>query len=425
MHKLNNFLAASITSLLAFASHAALAETTINVHYAYPSLVKPVHETISNELTSRNPDIKVKFVAPSADYDKQMQLILRGAITGDLPDVVFVGTNWKRSVVERGLAVSVDNFIAQEAEWSTLGYGDGAMRLVEVDGKRYGLPFALSTPLMFYNVDLVRKAGGDPDNFPKHWDGVFDLAGKIATLEDGIEGISLPRSSGDWYFQSMVLTHGGEMISDDGKNVGFDSPAGLAALNIFDRAVKEGKMQDLKTSAARQNFAAGHQGITWNSTAQINKTHKAVGERFEFRTAPLPLPEGAAGGIIAAGGAVGMILTQDPEKQAAAWEYIKLASSDWGGSVVVQQTGYMTPNQNVSDPENPYYLGEFYAANPNFVVSIKQIPLIAEYFAYSGDNGLKINKVIFDGVADVVAQRATPQDSLTNISSEVRALLNE
>lgn len=47
------------------------------------------------------------------------------------------------------------------------------------DGKLIAMPFNASTTVLYYNKDAVKKAGGDPDNFPRTWPEVADLARKI------------------------------------------------------------------------------------------------------------------------------------------------------------------------------------------------------------------------------------------------------
>ena len=409
-----------LTATLSLGSAAA--ETTIKLHYAYPQVVKPIHDLVIEKFEKDHPDVKVRILAPANNYDEQMQLVLRGTITDDLPDIAFVGPNWTPVVAARGIAAPIDDLVSKEADWEARGYGAGMMRMGKFDGHVYGLPLAISTPVIYFNVDLVRRAGGDPDNFPRDWDGIFALASKISELGPDIEGVHLTRNPGNWYLQTLVQTQGGKLISDDQSAIGFNDPIGLASLEVFNRAVREGGMLDTTRSAARQNFAAGKQGITWNSIAQVVRTIKNVDGRFEFRTAPLPTPIGPERALIAAGGNVGVILTTDAATRQAAWDYLKLATSAWGGEVVVKNSGYMAPNQLLAD--DPAFLGDFYKENPNFATPLEQLPLVTPFYAYPGDNGLKINKAIHDRVNEVVAQRMTPEEALSEISAEVKRLLN-
>ena len=126
-------------------------------------------------------------------------------------------------------------------------------------GKQVGLTFSASNPICYYNANLVRAAGGDPDNFPKDWDGVLALAAKIAALGDGVSSMHYRWAGDDWMFSALLYGNGGQMLSEDEKTVAFGEP-GLKALKLLDRMVKEGKMPPLTVEAALQAFYAGKLG---------------------------------------------------------------------------------------------------------------------------------------------------------------------
>ena len=68
---------------------------------------------------------------------------------------------------------------------------------------------------MYYNADLVKKAGGDPDNPPKTWDEVIALGGKIKALGNGVDGIDFRWQGDDWMFSALLFGDGGKMLNDD------------------------------------------------------------------------------------------------------------------------------------------------------------------------------------------------------------------
>ena len=51
--------------------------------------------------------------------------------------------------------------------------------LVDEKGRLYALPVAFSTPVLFYNKTLFRKAGLDPERPPKTWSEMQEAAGKL------------------------------------------------------------------------------------------------------------------------------------------------------------------------------------------------------------------------------------------------------
>ncbi len=411
-------------ALAALASPAVQAQPvtiTVQVPYAKPFRT-PIHETIAAEFMKHNPGIKVEFRTPYANYDDAIQQTLRGAITGDLPDITYQGLNRQRTLVDRGLAVPLTPFIEKEADWSKRGYSGALMRVGTIGGKVYGMAFALSTPVAYYNLDLVRKAGGDPQRLPQTWDEVLALAAKVKALGGDHAGLYYHWDvSGNWMWQSLISSQGGEMLTPDEKKVAFGGPEGKRAMALLSRFVREAGMPNVPSNAALQMFAAGKLGMLFTTTAYLAQVQKLAKGRFDIKTAPFPRFSAATEPRLPAGGNTGMILAKDPAKQRAAWEYLKFASGPFGSTVMVKATGYMPPNTNAA--ADPKYLKGFYDENPNHRPAVEQLPLITDWFAYPGENGLKITDVIRNHLETVVSGQGQPDAVLEKMVAEVQGLL--
>lgn len=418
-----NAMLALATAASLFASAPAPAqpvEITVQVPYARP--FRTIHETIAAEFMKHHPGVKVEFRTAYANYDDAIQQVLRGAITGDLPDVTYQGLNRQRVLVDRGLAVSLTPFIEKERQWEARGYTGALMRVGTVSGKVYGMAFAISTPVAYYNMDLVRKAGGDAQQLPRTWDEVIALAAKIKALGPDHGGLYYHWDvSGNWMWQSLISSQGGRMLTADEKKVAFGGSEGKTAIGLLARFVREAGMPNVPSNAALQMFAAGKLGMLFTTTAYLAQVTKLSDGRFELRTGRFPLPAGAAGGRLPAGGNTGMILTKDAAKQRAAWEYLKFASGPYGSTVMVKATGYMPPNANAA--ADPAYLKGFYEQNPNHRPALEQLPVITDWFAYPGENGLKITDVIRNHLESVVSGQGEPTAVLGRMVADVQALL--
>src|SRR3546814_2683844 len=84
----------------------------------------------------------------------------------------------------------------------------------------------MSTPVVFYNADLVEQAGADPDAFPNDWDSPIGLAGAIDALGQGVDGMYYELGVDDWTTQGLILNFGGAMMTADETDIAFDGPAG-------------------------------------------------------------------------------------------------------------------------------------------------------------------------------------------------------
>src|SRR5262249_31327419 len=130
-------------------------------------------------------------------------------------------------------------------------------------------------------------------------------------------------ASGNWLYQALAKSMGGALASPDGCKVAFDSPAGRWGLEILEKFHKRG-MPDIGYVQGRQAFAAGRLGIYVESSSAVALMEQNIAGKFAMRTVPFPIP--TSQGRVPSGGAVAMILANDPKKQDAAWEYVKFVT---------------------------------------------------------------------------------------------------
>lgn len=406
-------------SALSVAGNAAAA-TELVIQYPYGGIFKETFAQIQQKFETKHPDIELKFRAPYENYEDGTQKVMREAITKQLPDVSFQGLNRVRPLVDRKIAVSLEPFIAKEADFSKEGYHKAMLDIGTYNNEVYGLPFAVSLPVAYYNMDLVRKAGWDENNLPKTWDEVIQLSQKIDALGDDITGMVYGwQITGNWLWQAPVFSQGGSMLTADEKKVAFGGREGQWALNTFSRFVNEAGMKDYNNTDGKQAFYSGNAGMWFWSTSNVTKAEEMIGNKFEIKTAFFPSVK--EGGSLPAGGNAIVMLTKDEEKQAAAWKFIKFATSGEGAAIVAQTTGYMPPNKKA----NEVYLKDFYVSHPNNFVAVQQLPLMTDWYAFPGKNGLKITKIIHDHMQSIASgDRSKESDKvLEEMVADVEKLL--
>ena len=88
---------------------------------------------------------------------------------------------------------------------------------------------------------------------------------------------------------------------------------------------------------------------------------------------------------------------------------------------MAETTGYMPPNKVAND----VYLKDFYEKNPNNYTAVSQLALLTKWYAFPGDNGLKITDVIKDHLNSIVsgARAKEPDAVLADMTRDVQNLL--
>ncbi|WP_439271303.1 extracellular solute-binding protein [Pseudochrobactrum sp. HB0163] len=400
--------------------NTVLAETTLNVHYPMPGFFQDVMANISQKFMEENPDIKIHFVNPSATYEEGIQLIMRQNGTAEMPDITFTGLNRLRILHDRNIGLDLKTLVEKETDFEAQGFTPTILNLAKIGDRQVGLAFATSNPVMYYNADLFRKVGENPDIPPATWDEVIRIGGKIKKLGNGIEGIDFRWQGDDWMFSALLFGAGGQMLSDDEKQIAFNGAEGQAAFRLVDKMVKEGGLPVFTKEAGEQAFAAGNVGFAFQTTGALRNTIKNVGNKFDMRTAKIPLLNPEKGRLPTGGNAV-VILTSDDAKVDAAWKFAKFAAGPYGASVVVPGTGYVPNNELAAKSDK--YLGKFYEENPLFKAGLSQMNLMVPWYAFPGSNGVKVTQTIVDNLSRVVEQKAMPDEALSDAADEVKKLL--
>lgn len=106
--------------------------------------------------------VNVEFVPYEALYDK---IVASKAAGGSGYDVVLYDVIWPAAFAQNGVLVDVTDRLKDMDRSKVF---DGAWATVNYDGKTYGLPWILDTKYLFYNTEMLQKAGiAEP---PKTWD---------------------------------------------------------------------------------------------------------------------------------------------------------------------------------------------------------------------------------------------------------------
>ena len=394
--------------------------TELVVHYPMPAFFKDVMEQLATEFTAANPGIRIRYPAPSPNYEDAVQTVMRQASTGGLPDLSFQGLNRLRTLMERRLPVDLAPFLAKDGDPAARGWSPNILALGQVRGFQAGMTFAASNPIVYYNANLVRRAGGNPDAPPTDWNSLLDLAARIAALGDGISSMHYRWAGDDWMFSALLFGHGGRMLTEDEKSVAFNGPEGLASVRLLDRMVKEGKMPALTVDAALQAFYAGKMGIFAGTTAYIGSMKRSIGGEVDLRTAKMPVID-ADKGRLPTGGNAGVILTRDPARQEAAFRFLSFATGPRGQAIMTQGTGYV-PSNTIA-PADERYLGGFYRENPLYRPAMEQMGIAVPWYAFPGTNGVRVTETMVNQQARIVEQRATPEEVLADMAREVQRLL--
>ncbi|KFI26305.1 ABC transporter substrate-binding protein [Paracoccus methylovorus] len=411
---------------LALPSLAQAQQVTLDVLYNLPGFTR-FHQPLADAFMENNPDVTINFLAPAVGYNEGQQQILRSAVTGNLPDVYFSGYNLTAELVEalapRDQIVDLAPFIEAEGGQTFLdeNFAPSMLALGVVDGKQYGLPVNASSPIMYVNADLVRAAGGDPENMPTTFPELIELAKTIHEADPRVAGMSYDIAGwpDDWLWQAMVYQQGGKLIDTETNQVAFDNEIGLNGLTMIRQMAAEAGAPTFDWDQARQQFGAGMTGFLFSTPAHVQTIEGLVGDRFELITTTFPLDDPENGGV-PTGGNSAVMLTQDEAKQQAAWDYIKWVTGPEAQDIIVRITGYLPTNKRATGED---YLAPYYAEHPNVATAARQADRSLPWAGYPGGDSVRVWRTQRDIIGTVMRGEVSPEDGLAQMVEQTNALM--
>ncbi|MFS8543651.1 MAG: ABC transporter substrate-binding protein, partial [Limnochordales bacterium] len=281
------------------------------------------------------------------------------------------------------------------------------------------IPLAVSVPLLYYNADLFRQAGLEPDNPPRTWEEVRQAARQIRerTGQWGI-GIQIT-SANNWVPQSMVESNGGWLLDPEGR-VAIDSPEVIEVYKFWQDLAQRDRTLPVVTDAEQeQAFVAGRLGMYIKTSAILQNFAQQA--NFELRTAPFPT-WGDKPRRVAAGGNALFITARDPGQQRAAYEFIKFLTSKEGQTIWVKGTGYLPIVQGVED--DPRYLADFFAENPLMRAAVAQLPDAVPWAPFPGPRGFEAETTLAEA-REAILNGADVEATLRETAAILRRLLGQ
>jgi raffinose/stachyose/melibiose transport system substrate-binding protein len=388
----------------------AMAEDTV-VHLMFNSGAQneAVWRSMGDDFEAANPGVKVDINASLENeaYKAKLPTLLQSK---DRPDVIY---SWAGGVMEDQInAGFIKDISAAKPELQKL-VANGPLGAYEVDGKLYGAPLMLSYVGIWYNKELISKAGVDMDAI-KSWDDFLGAVKKIKAA--GITPLIM--GGGDkwpmhFIYSYLIMRLGGPDVLKNakaGKDGGFTNP-------VFVEAGKK-----LKELADLEPFQDGWLGIpyppsaglfgdgkgamiiqgTWVLNAQASNSASGNGlDRDNIGLAGFPMVAGGKGSATdTMGGVQGFLVTADaPDAATKMLEFFE------------------TPDQAKKAAEGGVYI-------PASIGTSKYVkdPLLAQAADrisnakwhqnfFDQDLGASVGRVINDMSVAIAAGEATPEEA--------------
>jgi len=424
--KRKNFLQSLIAgAALAGLSLGAQAQSPTEISFFYPVAVGgPITKLIDDyaaDFTKENPGIKVTPIY-AGSYQDTIVKALTAHKAGNPPVTSVLLSTDMFTLIDEDAIVPIDTFVktADDKAWLA-GFSKAFMLNSQSGGKTWGIPFQRSTIVMYYNKELFKAAGLDPNKPPATWAETLDAAKKL-TVKDASGkvtqwGVQIPSSGFPyWLFQGLAIEAGVVMANDAGNAVKFDDPGTIEALQYWVDLVKAGVHPPgiVEWGTTPKDFFEKKVAMMWTTTG--NLTNVRTNAKFDFGVAMLPA--GKRRGSPTGGGNFYISKKATPAQQEAAFKFAKWMTQPERAAKWSIDTGYVAVSEAAY---NTAALKKYGAEFPPALVARDQLPFaLAEFSTHDNQ---RVTKALNDGLQAALTGTKTPAQAMKDAQAEADRIL--
>jgi multiple sugar transport system substrate-binding protein len=283
-------------------SEAPPADGPVTVKFANYALLEAGYtefwEGVKAGFEKKYPQITIDWI--TAPYGEITNQVINMAGGGDKMDLLFGEIGWVPTLEDAGLAAPVDTVLS--GAYLADFYGN-LLDSFKINGKVYGIPLYISPYVLYYNKDIFRKAGLNPDQPPRTFDEMLGMAEKIAPLKSGDGNkiyafgqttASVPVSGSA--LTAMVYNFGGQLLTPNGA-LSVDNSGFRQAFAMLQQLHQKGyNPENARLKDLRNLFALGQLAMYYDQSWGFNGVQSINPDAAGFTASAPPLSGGSGKG---------------------------------------------------------------------------------------------------------------------------------
>lgn len=367
---------------------------------------KAFWEQLEKDFDAAHDDIDLTVeLGTFQNRDEQISAALAA---GSGPDIVMITPDQLSTYKAVGGLLPVTDAIADDRD----AFFPAGLDVATYDGELYGVPMFQNASTTSYNTQIFEQAG--INDLPTTWEHVLEHAPTLA--KDGIAILDYagnPETTLNVTFYPILWQAGGRIFTEDGSDIAFDSPEGVAALEFLVELQKIGGLPpDVATKGNDVEgtpLAEGKVAMRFmTSLTQLDHMRTALGEENVVLGAPLTGKEQV---IFASPGMLSLTSINSEENREAAYQVISyLVSPDVQEALTKASNTFPTRTDVPPPGEGPDY----------------DAMTEALQYAHPGEahpQARPVMAILVPYIQSALQGDMTPEEAMTAAAEEARELL--
>jgi multiple sugar transport system substrate-binding protein len=319
--------------------------------------------------------------------------VLQQSSSKTLPDVLMLDNPDLQQIAATGALAPLTDF-----NISTADFAPGVLSAGTYKDKVYGLAPTVNTIALFFNKDLLAKAGVTP---PTTWAELKAAAAKLTAGDQyGLAFNANPTYEGTWQFLPVMWSNGG-----DEKNI--DTPETAQALQLWANLVKDGSVSssalNWTQADVKDQFLAGKAAMMINGPWQIPSLDKQAS--LQYGVVKIPVRETSQTVVAPLGGEVWTVpQTGNKARQAKAAEVVSCLNSDENQLALAKVRNTI--------PSKTTLAAKFAAENPKLATFTELVKTARARTGQLGEGWPAQATKIYTAIQTALTGKASPADAL-------------
>lgn len=310
------------------------------------------------------------------------------------------------------------------------------------EGVLWGMPFNISSPVLYFRKSTFERAGLDPNDPPTTLDEVRTASQAIVDSGAAAYGIALESgvdSGGGWFLEQWLAKQG-QFYADheNGRaapatRVLYDNPQTVDLLTQVQSLVTDGLAVYVGDNSSGQDHLlkladpAQPAAMTIASSASLGTVINALDDGFipdadstDLGIGPMPGP-GAPGALVG-GAALYIVADKGDVQTAATWDFVKYLVDPQTQSTWAAATGYAPVVAGAGDLEP---LASTYATDPRFRVALEQLDVAVDAPSSLGPviGPMREVRIVAQRLTDTVLSGGDVQPAVTAAAAQADAII--
>ena len=415
-----------VTVAAALLATSVVRAQTVEISFYYPVAVGgPITKLIDGlaaDFAKENPTIKVTPIY-AGTYQETIVKALTAHKAGAPPVTSVLLSTDMFTLIDEDAIIAFDELAtsADDKKWME-GFYPAFMYNSRTGGKTWGIPFQRSTVVLYWNKELFKEAGLDPNRPPASWGEMTEFAQKLTKRDPSGNtsqwGVQIPSSGFPyWLFQGLTTQNGIELMNAEGTQTFYDHPAVIEAVSHWVDLSRKYRVMPtgvIEWGTTPRDFFEKKIAMMWTTTG--NLTNVKNNAKFDFGVAILPANKRR--GTPTGGGNFYVFKKTTKAQQEAAVKFIKWITAPERAAQWGIDTGYVAVRPDAWETAR---MKQYVAGFPQAAVARDQLQYaVAELSTHDNQ---RVTKALNDGLQAALTGAKTPEAAMKDAQREAERLL--